>query len=68
MDLLPGVVNGVDGNFNGSRAYRTDYKVDRISTTTANLGYIRIQPITELVEEVVVLTSNYSAELGRGAR
>jgi hypothetical protein len=66
VGLLPGVEGGVAGHFQGSRANRTDYKVDGIAAATTNLGYIRIQPVADLVEEVVVQTSNYSAELGRG--
>lgn len=71
MKLLPGVQAskyGLSaGNINGSREAMTDFKVDGAAAVTANLGQPRIQPILELIEELVVQTSNYSAEFGRGA-
>ncbi len=71
MQLLPGIQASkaglAGGNINGSRDGVTDYKVDGAVATTANLAATRIQPISELVEEVVVQAGTYSAEFGRGA-
>jgi hypothetical protein len=52
--------------FNGGHEETTDYKVDGAAATFSNTYRAPTAPIQEMVEEVVVQTSNYSAEFGRG--
>ena len=73
MALVAGVqsnANGgiVTGNFNGSRNSVADVKIDGTPSTNTNnaLFLVTKPPIVELVEEVVVQTSSYSAENGHG--
>ena len=72
MQLLPGIQkhrnSGLwNGNNNGSPESTTDFKVDGVPGTNNNNGLVGGTPVLELVEQVVVQTSNYSAEFGRGA-
>ena len=72
MQLLPGVQAHATqglwvGNNNGSPGATTDLKVDGVPATNNNNGLVTATPVLELVEQVVVQTSNYSAEFGRGA-
>jgi len=55
------------GVFNGSHEETTDYKVDGTASTLATTYRAPQPPILEMVEEVVLQSSNYSAEYGRGA-
>jgi Carboxypeptidase regulatory-like domain len=72
LSLVPGSVplnNGyATGVFNGGLYQTTDYKVDgtpsTLTTTGATMGN---GPIEEMVGEVVLQNSNYSAEYGRGS-
>ncbi len=72
MQLLPGVQRNSTqgfwvGNNNGSPDSTTDFKVDGVPAANNNNGLVTATPVLELVEQVVVHTSNYSAEFGRGA-
>ena len=55
------------GNINGSQESTTDFKVDGVPATNNNNGLTTATPMLELVEQVVVHTSDFSAEFGRGA-
>ncbi len=71
LQFVPGVQQGGNGywvgNINGSQENTTDFKVDGVPATNNNNGLTNATPMLELVEQVVVLTSDYSAEFGRGA-
>lgn len=72
MQFLPGVQRHRNssfwnGNNNGSPESTTDFKVDGVPAINNNNGLVQSTPVLELVEQVVVQTSNYSAEFGRGA-
>ena len=70
LELVPGILPDADGfatgNVNGTRERTTDVKVDGAESMLSNNGRFRMEPIQELVEEVVVQTSTYSAEFGKG--
>ena len=71
LQLIPGVQAGGNGywvgNINGSQESTTDFKVDGVPATNNNNGLTTATPMLELVEQVVVHTSDFSAEFGRGA-
>ncbi len=71
MRSIPGVQGSRGamwtGNIGGSREAMSDYRIDGTPAATTTQNAITTQPIVEMLEEVIVETSNYSAEFGRGA-
>src|SRR5581483_9952958 len=69
LQLVPGVqaaTGYATPNINGSREETTDYKVDGAAAMTTAGSRAGVQPIQEMVEEVVLQTATYSAEFTRG--
>ncbi len=71
LALVPGSTPGNGGFatavFNGGHEETTDYKVDGAAQTIATTFRAGQGPIEEMVEEVVLQSSNYSAESGHGS-
>jgi len=72
IELVPGAakVSGQSlavGHFNGSPDTTTDFKIDGVPATQTQNGLTNTSVMLDLVEELTVQTSNYSAEYGRGS-
>ena len=71
VELLPGANKEsgqslATGHFNGSPATMSDVKIDGVPATQTQNGLYNMGSILDMVEELTIQTSNYSAEYGRG--